>query len=215
VDLYGTLPDTTPGSIYDAYIKEYGIESLVQISDTPLGKIGMMVCYEMMFPEVRQSYAQLGAEVMLHLTAEGYDSITETRYAWNGARRQTAMESSAYLLCANKGDENASPWKPIGESQFIDPYGRVLGQLRESKPGVLMAKVELPAVWAARRDPTANLAVWDRPSAYEAQYRKGVGVANNLWADNPDVFPYLDYAPYREVHRRLYERGVYVPPRPT
>jgi predicted amidohydrolase len=215
VDLYGTLPDTTPGSIYDAYIKEYGIESLVQIADTPLGKIGMMVCYEMMFPEVRQSYAQLGAEVMLHLTAEGYDSITETRYAWNGARRQTAMESSAYLLCANKGDENASPWKPIGESQFIDPYGRVLGQLRESKPGVLMAKVELPTVWAARRDPTANLAVWDRPSAYVAQYRKGVGVANNLWADNPDVFPYLDYAPYREVHRRLYERGVYVPPRPA
>lgn len=213
VDIYGTLPDTTPGSIYDAYVREYGVESLVQVVDTPLGKLAPLVCYEMMFPEIRQLYAQRGAEVVLHLTAEGYDSITETRYAWNAARRQAAMESSAYVLCANKGDENASPWKPIGESQFIDPSGRVLGMLRESKPGVLLAKVELPVVWAARRDPTANFAIWDRPGASVDAYRRGIGVANNLWAGSPDEFPYADLAVYRRIHAGLYDRGIYVRPR--
>jgi predicted amidohydrolase len=212
VDLFGALPDTVPGSIFDSYVKEYGVESLVQVVDTPLGKLAPMICYEMMFPEVRQLYAQLGAEVIIHMTAEGYDSITETRFAWNAARRQTAMESTAYLLCANKGDELNTPWKPIGESQFIDPYGRVVRMLHESKPGTLIAKIELPMVWAARRDPTVNLAVWDRPGAYVAEYGKGVGVPNNLWAGNPDEFPYRDYAVYRQVHSKLYERGIYVAP---
>lgn len=213
VDVLGTLPDVTPGSIYDAYIREYGVESLVQVVDTPLGKLAPMVCYELMFPEIRQLYAQRGAEVVLHLTAEGYDSITETRYAWNAARRQAAMESSAYVLCANKGDENASPWKPIGESQFIDPYGRVLGMLRESKPGVLLAKVELPVVWGARRDPTANLAAWDRPGTFIDAYRRRIGVANNLWAGDTDEFPYAELAVYRRIHSGLYDRGIYVRPR--
>ncbi len=216
VDVMGTLPDTTPGSIYDRYVAEFNAENLWHVVDTPLGKLAPMICFENMFPEVAAIYALKGAEVFLHLTSEGWDAITETRYAWNAARRMHAMQSGAYVLSVNQGDDPnlRDPYHVIGESQVIDPYGRVTGMLRESRPGALVARVDLNLVRAARSDPRANLGIWDEPVVYADAYTRGHGVPNNLWADiAPDEFPYRDLAVYRQVVARYNERGVFTQPR--
>jgi len=216
VDIMGTLPDTTPGSIYDRYVAEYGADSLFKVIDTPLGKLAPMICFENMFPEVAQIYAQQGAEVYLHLTSEGWDPITETRYAWNGARRQHALEATAYLLSVNQGDDPVlrDPYHVVGESQVIDPYGRVTGMLRESRPGVLMARVDLNLLRAARSDQRVNLGIWDDPRVYADAYMRGHGVPNNVWAEiSAAEFPYRDLAIYKDVTARYNQRGVFTLPR--
>jgi predicted amidohydrolase len=216
VDLLGTLPDTTPGSIYDAYVAAYGADSLWQVVDTPLGKLAPMICFENMFPEVAQIYVQQGAEVYLHLTSEGWDPITETRYAWNAGRRFHAMAASAYFLSVNEGDDPVlrDPYHVIGESQAIDPYGRVIGMLSESRPGVLVARIERAVLAGVRADVRANLAIWDEPGVYAHAYGRGRAVANNLWADVPaNEFPYRDLVAYRDTLRRFVATGVYTPPR--
>lgn len=216
VDIMGTLPDTTPGSIYDSYVEEYGTESLFEVVDTPLGKLAPMICFENMFPEIAQIYAHRGAEVYLHLTSEGWDSITETRYAWNNARRQHALEATAYLLSVNQGDDPLlrDPYHVVGECQAHDPYGRNIGMLRESRPGVLVARVDLNLLRTARSDPRINLGIWDEPSVYAAAYMQGHALGNNTWLNVPaSEFPYRDMAIYKDVVRRLNQRGIFTPPR--
>jgi len=214
VDLMGTLPDTTPGSIYDAYVAEYGADSLWQVLDTPLGKLAPMICFENMFAEGPQVYAQKGAEVYLHLTSEGWDPITETRYAWNATRRLHALNASAYFLSVNQGDDPVlrDPYHVVGESQAIDPYGRVIGMLRESRPGVLVARVDLNLLRTARSDPRANLAIWDEPAVYAEAYMRGHAVPNNQWSGDPATFPYGELAAYRATVERFNQRGIFTPP---
>jgi predicted amidohydrolase len=216
VDLLGTFPDTTPGSIYDRYIAEYGVESLWDVIDTPLGKLAPMIAIENMFPEVEQIYAQKGAEVYLQLSSEGWDTLTGARYAWDPARRQHAFEASAYFLTVNEGDDPAlrDPYHVVGGSHAIDPYGRVFASLTDSHPGVLLARIDLELLAAARSDPRANLGIWDEPVVYRHAYERGLGIPNNLWAEVPAAeFPYRDLAVYKEAVRRYDATGVFIAPR--
>lgn len=212
VDIFGALPDTTPGSIFDEYVAKYGVEHLYRIVDTPLGKIGVIICFEIVFPEISRALANAGCEVILHLTAEGYSS---TRPAWNALRRKRAFENQAYLLCSNKGyDANRpEPWVSYGESQFIDFRGQQRDRLAGNNPGVLIASLDMASLRAARRDLRLNTAIWDEPGAYAGAYLQGLGVANNGWSGDPMQNPYSRVegrvTGLADVQDRLYQRGVY------
>ncbi|MCB2106066.1 MAG: hypothetical protein KDE14_00140, partial [Rhodobacteraceae bacterium] len=51
-DVWGSLPDTTPGTIYKKYLDTYGYDFLFPVCDTPLGKLGTMVCFDQAHPEI-------------------------------------------------------------------------------------------------------------------------------------------------------------------
>jgi len=212
VDIFGALPDTTPGSVFDQYVEQNGIESLYRIVDTPLGKIGVAICFEIVFPEVIRSMANEGAEVILHLTAEGYGSL---RPAWHALRRKRAFENQVYLLCSNKGYEQAQreAWVSYGESALVDFRGRVRDRLGGNGPGVLIAPVELGSLRAARRDVRLNTLIWDEPGAYAAAYQRGLGIANNGWTGDPQQSPYNRVGEripaLADVQDRFYAAGTY------
>jgi len=215
VDVYGALPDTTPGSIYDDYVAKNGIEHLYRIVDTPLGKVGVIICFEIVFPEVSRALANAGVEVILHLTAEGYSSY---RGAWHALRRKRAFENQAYLLCSNKGYDPAKrePWVSYGDSQFIDFRGQERDRLSGNGPAVLIAPVDMVSLRAARRDLRLNTAIWDEPGAYAGAYLQGLGIANNGWRGDPLRNPYARVGErvtgLADVQQRFYERGVYRKP---
>jgi predicted amidohydrolase len=215
VDVYGALPDTTPGSVYDAYVAKYGVDHLYRIVDTPLGRIGVIICFEIVFPEVSRALANAGVEVILHLTAEGYSSY---RSAWHALRRKRAFENQAYLLCSNKAYDLArrEPWVSYGESQFIDFRGRERDRLAGNGPAVLIAPVDMASLRAARRDLRLNTAIWDEPGAYAGAYLQGLGIANNGWRGDPMQNPYARVGErvtgLADVQQRFYERGTYLKP---
>lgn len=212
VDIFGALPDTTPGSIFDDYVSKYGIDDLYAIADTPLGKIGVIICFEINMPEIVRAMARQGVEIILHLTAEGYGC---DRQMWHALRRKRAFENQAWLLCANQGWDvgKGQPWVPYGESQIVDFRGRERDRIDHNGPGVLIAPVDMAALRAARRDPQFNLAIWDEPGAYASAYQQGKGVPNNMWLDqNPLVSPYRRTETLEATRDRYYERGVYIRP---
>jgi predicted amidohydrolase len=212
VDIMGALPDTTPGSVYDRYVQEYGIEAMYDIADTPLGKIGVTICFEVNLPEIMRAMTLAGAEIILHLTAEGYGS---ERPLWHAERRKRAYENQAYLLCSNKGYDltKKEPWVPYGESQFIDFRGRERDRINHNGPGVLVAPVDMAALRAARADLRFNLSIWDEPAAYADAYRQKKGVPNNLWSGDPLTNPHIRTTTLEATRDRYYERGVYMRPR--
>jgi predicted amidohydrolase len=214
VDIMGALPDTTPGSVYDDYVAAYGIEDLYAVADTPLGKLGVIICFEINLPEIVRAMAHEGVEVILHLTAEGYGC---DRALWQAQRRKRAFENQAYLLSSNQAWDVARKdlFVPYGESQFIDFRGRERDRLAANGPGMLIASLDLAALRAARRDPRFNLGVWDEPSAYAAAYQQGGGVPNNLWLrGDPQVSPYVGTKTLEAVRDDYYARGTYVRPQP-
>ena len=89
----------------------------LNVIELDFGKVGVLICYDMMFPEAASELALKGAEVILHPTAGygWYDSIGEATL------RTRANDNSVYMLTAKNYVYNAA-----GKSSIIDPWGHVL-----------------------------------------------------------------------------------------
>jgi predicted amidohydrolase len=211
VDVIGALRDHTPGSIFERYVEEFGIESLFSVADTPLGKIGHIICFEIIFPEVLRLMALEGAELLVHSTSEGWGSV---KPMWHACRRKRAYENTAYLLMSNTGYDPSrpKPWIPYGESQFIDYRGNTRDAISHNGPEVLQAWVDMAALRSARRDARVNIPLWDEPGAYAHIYNQGHAVPNELWNGDPFEFPYRDGRVRDDVLERFYQRGIYLRP---
>lgn len=216
-DVWGSLPDTTPSSLYDRYLDLYGSDHLFPVANTPIGRLGTMVCFDQAHPEVARMLTRYGAEVIIHPSSEGHGS---GRRGWDFARATRAFENTAYVLSAMPGGEHFDPDSPDpytvqmrGYSRLINFDGSVQGVADTAGPCVLKGTVDLKALQRARANPSANLALWDDPASYVGAYEADVGLPNNLWGADPLKNPYVGFGPLKRVLASYYERGIFVPPR--
>jgi len=102
----------------------------LNIIDLGFAHIGVLICYDMMFPEAATTLALKGAEIILHPTGGygWYDAIGEATL------KTRANDSSAYILTAKNYVYNAA-----GKSSIIDPWGHVLSDAG-FYPDVLVSK---------------------------------------------------------------------------
>jgi predicted amidohydrolase len=216
-DVWGTLPDTTPSSIYDRYLDAYGYEGLFPVVDTPIGRLGTMVCFDQAHPEVARMMTRYGAEVIIHPSSEGHGTF---RKGWDAARATRAFENTAYVLSPMPGGEYFNPahdHKPYstqmrGFSRIIGFDGDELGVADTPGPCLLSAPVDLAALRRARADAFNNLILWDDPETYHHAYAAPVGLPNNLWGADPLQNPYKGFGPLRAALADFYKRGVFVKP---
>lgn len=214
-DVFGTLPDTTPGSIYDQYVQKYGYDHLFPVVDTPIGRLATKICFDMNFPETARGMATRGAEVIIHPTSEPHNI---RRRAWDIGRHTRAFENSAYVVtCGHGGEIRAHSQQQLtfmnrGYSKVVNPDGTL--QVVADGPGALplQGSIDLKALRTIRRNPKANLLIWDDPVVYQAAYNAGHGLPNNLWADDPTVNPYEKMAQIKAVIDGYNRDGVYTMP---
>lgn len=215
-DVWGSLPDTTPSSVYDRYLDLYGYEHLFPVANTPIGRLGTMVCFDQAHPEVARMLTRFGAELIIHPSSEGHGS---GRRGWDFARATRAFENTAYVLSAMPGGEHFDPESPDphtvqmrGYSRLINFDGSEQGVADTAGACVLKGTIDLKALQRARDDPRTNLALWDDPGAYAGAYEADVGLPNNLWGDDPLKNPYVGFGPLKRVLASYYERGIFVRP---
>lgn len=215
-DVWGSLPDTTPGTIYQSYLDVYGYEFLFPVADTPLGKLATMVCFDQAHPEIARMLTKMGAEVIIHPSSEGHGS---GRRGWDIARQTRAFENTAYVLSPLPGGEHFDPNSKFehtnqmrGYTKLINFDGSVQGEIDTPGAAVLAGTIDLLALRRARLDPHVNLAMWDDPSTYVADYAANVGLPNDLGSGDPLDSPYRGMRPLRKVLASYYERGIFVPP---
>ena len=216
-DVWGSLPDTTPSSVYDRYLDTYGYDFLFPVTDTPIGKLATMVCFDQAHPEVARMLTKCGAEVIIHPTSEGHGS---GRDGWDAARVTRAFENTAYVLSAMPGGEYFdpdSPWEHTtrmrGGSRIVRFDGTVLGIIDTAGAAAIPGTIDLLALRQARANPHVNLAIWDDPQVYIENYKDEVGLPNNLWGPDPLVNPYKGIGPLKAVLNSYYERGIFTPPK--
>ncbi|MGZ8955390.1 MAG: carbon-nitrogen hydrolase family protein [Methylovulum sp.] len=100
---------------------EPGHEPLV--IDTPFGKLGIAVCYDLRFPEFFRNMSRKGVEILVIPSA--FTSETGAAH-WELLLRARAVENLCYVIAPNQGGFHKNGRKTFGHSMIIDPWGVVL-----------------------------------------------------------------------------------------
>lgn len=113
-------------------------ESLV-VADTPAGRIGLAVCYDLRFPEL---FRQLGERGIDLLAVPAAFTESTGRAHWEVLLRARAIENLCYVIAPAQVGEHASGRRTYGHTMIINPWGEILGELQGNAPGVATAWVD-------------------------------------------------------------------------
>ena len=120
------------------------------LAETPFGKLGMTVCYDLRFPALYRRLAQAGADILTVPAA--FNHITGAAH-WETLLRARAIETGCFVLApAQTGfhpETNGKGRRTHGHSLAIAPWGEVLADAG-TEPGVTLVDLDPSAVAAAR-----------------------------------------------------------------
>ncbi|MGF0239859.1 carbon-nitrogen hydrolase family protein [Rhodococcus sp. IEGM1300] len=115
---------------------DYAYGSNVVVADTPVGRVGLTVCYDLRFPELYSELRAGGAELITAPSA--FTAVTGAAH-WDVLIRARAIETQCYILAAAQGGTHPGPRETFGHAAIIDPWGRVLAQ-QDQGEAVLLAE---------------------------------------------------------------------------
>jgi len=111
----------------------------VVVMETPFGKMGLAVCYDLRFPELFRAMIDEGMEICVLPSA--FTAVTG-RAHWESLLRARAIENMSFIIAAAQGGYHVSGRETYGDSMIIDPWGTVLNRLPHGT-GVVVAEIDL------------------------------------------------------------------------
>jgi predicted amidohydrolase len=121
----------------------------VVVVPTPIGTIGLSICYDLRFPRLYQALVDKGAQI---LTVPSAFTLTTGKDHWEPLLRARAIENQAYVLAPGQHGEHDDQglrhsW---GHSMICDPWGHIVGMVSDG-PGIAYAEIDLARVERTRR----------------------------------------------------------------
>jgi len=136
VHLFGFSKD---GESYDeAATIERGNQ--VVAFDSPLGRIGLAICYDLRFPELFRAMARAPNPVDLLVVPAAFTETTG-RAHWEMLLRARAVENQCYVLAAAQGGRHPGGRVTHGNSMIVDPWGEILARMDKGE-GVVVAELD-------------------------------------------------------------------------
>ncbi len=111
------------------------------VADTPVGKLGLSVCYDMRFPELYRELVLQGAE---WLAMPAAFTVPTGRAHWETLLRARAIENLCYVVAPAQAGLHSSGRETYGDSLIVDYWGQVLSRLARGT-GVITAEIDLAA----------------------------------------------------------------------
>jgi nitrilase len=111
----------------------------IVVADTPAGRLGMSVCYDMRFPEL---YRELVAQGAQWLAAPAAFTVPTGRAHWETLLRARAIENLCYLVAPAQSGTHTSGRETYGDTLIVDYWGQVLTRLTKGE-GVITAEFDL------------------------------------------------------------------------
>lgn len=108
------------------------------VCDSPLGRLGLTICYDVRFPELYRKLLDLGA---LAFTVPSAFTATTGQAHWQVLMRARAVENLAYVIAPGQEGRHSNGRLTFGHSMIVDPWGRVIAQ-QERGEGVVVADIE-------------------------------------------------------------------------
>src|ERR1700688_1390682 len=109
------------------------------IADTPVGRLGLSVCYDMRFPELYRDLVAQGAE---WLAMPAAFTVPTGRAHWETVLRARAIENLCYVVAPAQSGTHTSGRETYGDTLIADYWGQVLSRLAKGS-GVITADIDL------------------------------------------------------------------------
>jgi predicted amidohydrolase len=108
------------------------------IAETPWGRLGMTVCYDVRFPQLYRMLAQAGADF---LSVPSVFTVPTGKAHWEVLLRSRAIENGAFLFAPAQTGEHTAGRKSYGHSLIVDPWGEVMAEGGEGV-GIITARID-------------------------------------------------------------------------
>lgn len=126
-------------------VMQAGQDIIVQ--DTPFGKMGFAVCYDLRFPEMFRRMAEQGVEIIVVPAA--FTAITGKAH-WETLIRARAIENLCYVVASAQGGYHANGRETHGDSMIVDPWGKINDRLARGS-GFVLSDLDLDKVHLIRK----------------------------------------------------------------
>jgi nitrilase len=137
IHLFDAMVEDSHGQYRESDTFEPGDE--VVTVDTPAGRLGIAVCYDLRFPELFRALREKGAEWVCLPSAFTWQTGDAH---WHALIRARAIENQVWVVAPGQGGQNSSRRKTYGHSLVCDPWGKVVAEVEEEGPGLTIADLD-------------------------------------------------------------------------
>jgi predicted amidohydrolase len=134
----------TGESLRESHAYDGGAEAV--LVETPLGSIGLTICYDMRFPHLYRALAKAGAKLF---TVPSAFTVPTGQAHWHVLLRARAIETGSFVLAAAQGGKHESGRETYGHSLIVSPWGEVLAEAG-TEPGIVISDLDLAQANLAR-----------------------------------------------------------------
>jgi predicted amidohydrolase len=124
----------------------YEAGSALAFADTPLGLLGLTICYDVRFPALYHALAAQGCGV---ITVPSAFTVPTGEAHWHVLLRARAIETGSFVLAAAQGGAHESGRATYGHSLAVSPWGEILAE-GGTEPGVFMADIDTDLIALTR-----------------------------------------------------------------
>jgi predicted amidohydrolase len=117
------------------------------VAETPWGRLGMSVCYDVRFPHLYRALAQAGADF---LAVPSVFTVPTGLAHWHVLLRARAIENGCFVFAPAQWGEHTAGRKSYGHSLIVDPWGEVMADGGE-EVGIVTARIDPARIAEARR----------------------------------------------------------------
>ncbi len=110
----------------------------IVVIDSPFGRLGLAVCYDIRFPELFRAMVARGAEIFVVPAA--FTAFTGKAH-WEMLLRARAVENLCYVIASAQGGYHLNGRETYGHSMIIDPWGNILDELPQGS-GIVSATID-------------------------------------------------------------------------
>lgn len=136
IHLFDAMVEDSHGQYRESDTFEPGNQ--VVTVDTPAGRLGLAVCYDLRFPELFRALREKGAEWVCLPSAFTWQTGDAH---WHPLIRARAIENQVWLVAPGQGGQNSKHRKTYGHSLICDPWGKVVEELGDG-PGLVVADLD-------------------------------------------------------------------------
>jgi predicted amidohydrolase len=128
-------------------------KGVVLVNGTPVGKLGLTICYDLRFPGLFSRLAESDADV---IAVPAAFTVPTGKAHWHVLLRARAIEAGLFVVAAAQVGRHEDGRQTFGHSLVVDPWGEVLLDMAE-QPGVAFADIDLKRISDVRsRIPALN-----------------------------------------------------------
>lgn len=123
-------------AMYDA-----GAQAVI-VPDTPVGKLGLTICYDLRFPALFERLSEAGADV---ISVPAAFTVPTGRAHWQVLMRARAIEAELFIVAAAQAGRHEDGRETYGHSLVADPWGELILEM-DGEPGLAFAELDLARI---------------------------------------------------------------------